>query len=325
MDGAGISLYSVPNQQLFSFAKWAFPVRWWASIFSLLHCRLQTSQKLNDIRFSTFSVWFFPFRCSASVFLLLQCKLQSLQKYVALCISVSSELAPLAVLEPLELAIWPPFRRASTFCWCPLLLQWFSNWDTELHLAWQIPQPHSVRYCLPSTWRTRKFSWCLFPLRWFAKSDWRLHLAWQRLQFHVEAGLLSSSCVTMFGCEFSDPQFTAMFLHSSSRDWIFALCLLPLRWSSRFDLQVQLDWQNLQTQVRRGFSSYCRIFSDFAAAAFAFWLLALFLDTKAATLDRCFCPAKCCCKWPSVGAPTRQMSQLHFTEEGVVFLANVVC
>jgi hypothetical protein len=174
--------HSLSNQQLLSFAKWAFPLRWWASIFSLLHCRSQTSQKLSDNRFFAFSVWFFPLRCSASVVLLLQCKLQSLQTYVVLCIPSST-----------ELTVWPPPRKACTFCWCPLLLQWLSSWDTESHLAWQIPQPHSDRYCLPSTCRTRKFSWCLLPLRWLAKSDGQLHLAWHRLQFHAEAGPLSST------------------------------------------------------------------------------------------------------------------------------------
>jgi hypothetical protein len=29
-------------------------------------------------------------------------------------------------------------------------------------------------------------------------------LAWHSLQFHAEAGPLSSSCVARFGCEFAD-------------------------------------------------------------------------------------------------------------------------
>jgi len=107
------------SQQPLSFARCFFPVRWWASIFALLHCKLQTSQKLNDISFSTLCECLFPLQCSARVFLLLHCKLQSLQKYNDRYSLASSTC------------------RSRKFRRCLLPLRWFSNSDWRVHLAWQ--------------------------------------------------------------------------------------------------------------------------------------------------------------------------------------------
>lgn len=109
-----------------------------------------------------------------------------------------------------------------------------------------------------------------------------------------------------------------MFLHSSSRARTFVWCLLPFMWFSRSDLQVQLAWQNLHTHIGSAFP-------DLSAVSFAFWHFALFSDTRDATFDQCFCPAKCCRKLPWLVAFTWQMEQAHFTEEGNVFLGSMVC
>lgn len=167
---------------------------------------------------------------------------------------------------------------------------------------------------LPSKRWACMFQWCLLPRRWLSRSDLDEQLALQMMHFHIEAGFwFLSSWDALFSCGFASISLPSLCWFST-----FFRCLLPWRWLSRSDLDVQFALQMPHFHLDTGFWFLSASWGAFFSCSFASISLPSLCWFSVSSW--CLLPLRWLCTSVSRWHVTLQMLQTHNKVSAVRFL-----